>query len=570
MLKEAILEYIEENNLSLFNGKTRMRGSLGIFKTVDAKLVHGRLVEKLSKEFCFDDSESLLNFFSFTQDLEEIKRRQDFFKAINPSDNELLKKLSCPKAIWKPKYDVLVVTEDESTFIELKKLNCPVRYITSEEDLKELEDCDIVQVLECEQFKRVLETLPQSVILDSLDEAYLERYLEQLSGWNDNMNILKEINNDDIKKIVDELSPLFLLIGEKNVKKYSKDEIEKVLEEINSRISERIKGLSISGEVLVQVLSKRLPAELEKIAEEEIKTSGLPEHLFCVGIPVCLEEQEVNRFMKHQSAEEHTSVAEAIKKHARLLKEVPEKLRMLENLVLYYDFMAGVYKFVKEFNSFPVYSNEFLMENSKNVFLTDAQAVSFKLDESSRCSILTGANSGGKTTLLEHILQLISLSNFGLPVSGKLKLPLFTEIYYFAKNKGSMSKGAFETLLGQMAEIKTGRQTLILADEMEAVTEPGVAGKIVNATAEFFINKGCFLIIATHLGQEIQKHLPKNARVDGIEAKGLDENFELIIDRNPILGKIASSTPELIVEKLANTKKEEYFAYLHNYLRNSN
>ena len=207
------------------------------------------------------------------------------------------------------------------------------------------------------------------------------------------------------------------------------------------------------------------------------------------------------------------------------------------------------------------------MENSKNVFLSEPQPVSFKLDENNRCSILTGANSGGKTTLLEHILQLISLANMGLPVSGKLKLPLFTEIYYFAKNKGSMSKGAFETLLGQMAEIKTGKQTLILADEMEAVTEPGVAGKIVNATAEFFILKGCFLIIATHLGQEIAKNLPKNARVDGIEAKGLDENFELIIDRNPILGKIASSTPELIVEKLANTKKEEYFAYLHSYLK---
>jgi len=157
-----------------------------------------------------------------------------------------------------------------------------------------------------------------------------------------------------------------------------------------------------------------------------------------------------------------------------------------------------------------------------------------------------------------------------LPIEGNNKLPIFSEIYYFAKNKGSASKGAFETLLTQMSKIIPGRHSLILADEIEAVTEPGVAGKIISATAKYFIEKNCFLIIATHLGHEINKVLPANARVDGIEAKGIDENNELVVDHNPVLGRLAHSTPELIVEKMANSEEHDYFRYLHDYLRNNN
>ena len=217
---------------------------------------------------------------------------------------------------------------------------------------------------------------------------------------------------------------------------------------------------------------------------------------------------------------------------------------------------------------FPEYSNLLSIFESKNIFLANPQPINFELNSNYKCSILTGANSGGKTTLIEHLIQLISLSNLGLPVYGNLKLPLFEEIYYFAKNKGSASKGAFETLLTQMSKIQPGNKTLILADEIEAVTEPGVAGNIISATAEYYINQNCFLVIATHLGHEIQKVLPPFTRIDGIEAKGLTDNFELIVDHNPVLGRLAHSTPELIVEKMANSEQKEYFKFLNNYLKN--
>jgi DNA mismatch repair protein MutS2 len=230
-----------------------------------------------------------------------------------------------------------------------------------------------------------------------------------------------------------------------------------------------------------------------------------------------------------------------------------------------FDFLSGLGDILEE-KQFPEISDELSFKESENLFLSQAQPISFHLTNENRCSILTGANSGGKTTLLEHIIQLITMFQLGLPIKD-VKMPIFTDIYYFAKNKGVNGKGAFENLLTQMDKIKPGKKTLILADEIESVTEPGVAGKIISATAEFFINKDCFLIIATHLGGEIQKALPEYARIDGIEAKGLDEYYELIVDHNPVIGKLANSTPELIIEKMANTEKTDYLQFLYNKLK---
>ena len=39
-------------------------------------------------------------------------------------------------------------------------------------------------------------------------------------------------------------------------------------------------------------------------------------------------------------------------------------------------------------------------------------------------------------------------------------------------------------------------------------------------------------------------------RVDGIEAKGLDENYNLIVDRTPKMNFLAKSTPELILKRI--------------------
>jgi dsDNA-specific endonuclease/ATPase MutS2 len=573
-MQKELVEFIIENKLSPYNrNKTPIKEeSESIFKTRDAKSIHNKVINKIAENFFFSDTSCLLDAFKFTQSAGEIKMRQTFFSSI-PKEikNDFLAEIKIPESSWKPKYDIVAVTENEKTFIELKKLNVPVKYLTSEEDVMDLENCDIVQAVDCENFQPYLEQLNQIIFVNDVSDVYLERYVELLSGHKKNLEVLeKNEASEEVKRIIEELKPLLLLTSEAKTEKLSRDFVENALERINDNISERIKNVSVSGSALFEMLSKNsLSRELMDIIEEEIEASGIAEEIFNKSIPVTLDEQEFNKIVKEQDSNAFVNVSEKIKRNSTELKKVPEKLARLENLLLMIDFYAGITKFIKEDFSYPEFSEEMLILDSRNIFLESPQDISFLLDNQSRCSILTGANSGGKTTLLEHVIQIISLFQLGLPASGKIKMPVFTEVYYFAKNKGSMNKGAFETLLTQMSKIETGKQTLILADEIESVTEPGVAGKILCATSEFFIKKNCFLVIATHLGREIKEHLPNGARIDGIEAKGLDENYELIVNHNPVLGRLAHSTPELIIEKMANTPKtkSEYIDFIFKWVK---
>jgi hypothetical protein len=573
-MKKEILDFIKENNLSPFEEKKQIRpNSISIFKTTDAKSVYNRVLNKVFENFEFENSSVILSLFGFIENESEIKRRQGFFLSLKKQNREFLKRLMKPKLSWKPKYNVVVVTENEDTFMELKKMECPVQYISTENDLADLENCEIIQVLDCQNFSSYLERLPQTIFINSVDEAYLERYLEILSGWKINIEVLEKEKFDlEACEIVNEIRPLLKLIENEEKKKITKPEIEEEISGINEKISDKIKGMTLSGDLFFDIVSKnKIPKEIEDIAKKAIEESGLPRYLFNLSIPVSMDEKETENFLKRQDSEEFASSAESIKRNSRLLISLPDKLRKLEELILCFDFVSGIYDFFESsrcINPIEI-CGELCIDNSKNIFIDRAQPISFYLDSEKKCSILTGANSGGKTTLLEHIIQLISLLNLGFPASGKVSLPIFSEVYYFAKNKGSVNKGAFETLLTQMSQIKSGKKTLILADEIESVTEPGVAGHIISATCEYFIKKGCFLVVATHLGQEIQKTIPSGARIDGIEAKGLDESFELIVDHNPVLGRLANSTPELIVEKMAGIHRLDYFVYINNYLKNN-
>ena len=563
--------FIKENNLSPFNlYKTPVKTTVGsIFKTRDGKNVYNRVLGKISDKFCFSDTSNILNCFPFTNEETKIKQRQEFFKGILPSiKNDFLKELKKPKATWKPNYGIVAVTDNEDTFTKLKNLDIPVKFLVNEDDVLDLENYEIIQVVDCDQFSTLIEQLPQSVFLDSIEDVYLERYLELLSGWAENLKILKSIDNEEVRGIISELLPVLELIGTNKKEKMSRSFIEEGVENINSEISGKIKDLNISGDALFSMLSEnRLPKDIEKIISDVVKESNIPEVILEMKIPVRIDETELENLLRRQDSNENTDFAEKIKKNSKILKQVPEKIEKLSSLIMIYDFISGVSQFISDFNYWPEFPTYIEIKDSKNIFLENAQAISFSLNLENQCSILTGANSGGKTTLIEHVIQLIGISNIGLPVNGTVNLPIFTEVYYFAKNKGSASKGAFETLLSQMSEIVPGGSTIILADEIEAVTEPGVAGKIIAATAEYFISKNCFLIIATHLGYEIEKVLPSRARIDGIEAKGLSENNELIVDHNPVLGRLANSTPELIVEKMANSGKHDYFLYLNSYLK---
>ncbi len=186
-----------------------------------------------------------------------------------------------------------------------------------------------------------------------------------------------------------------------------------------------------------------------------------------------------------------------------------------------------------------------------------------------RIVLLTGANSGGKTTLLKMIAETVLAAQSGLPVTAeKAWVGLFNQVYFLSKPQGMADAGALEQTLRLLAEIAYGKgRRLVLVDELEAATEADAAAKIISGFVEALAaDNQTVAVVVTHLAPEVLESLEKtirqHIRVDGIEAKGLDENYNLVVDRNPRYNYLARSTPELVVTKLlhrAQNREKEFY-----------
>ncbi len=177
-----------------------------------------------------------------------------------------------------------------------------------------------------------------------------------------------------------------------------------------------------------------------------------------------------------------------------------------------------------------------------------------------RVVLLSGANSGGKSCLLQCVAQVAILAQMGMLVpASKAEVGIFDELYYYAKATGMLSAGAFESSLNNLANIVlSDASKLACFDEWEASTEPGAAAKVVAAILELFSeNPNSCVIFVSHLAEDITELTRVPIRVDGIEASGLDPQLNLIVNRSPQFGKIAKSTPELIVERLYRSTKDQ-------------
>jgi len=167
-----------------------------------------------------------------------------------------------------------------------------------------------------------------------------------------------------------------------------------------------------------------------------------------------------------------------------------------------------------------------------------------------RVSVLTGANSGGKTTLLETVCAVALLASMGLPVPAEeAQVGSFDRIV-FHRRHASFNAGVLESTLKSVVPplVEDGR-TLMLVDEFEAITEPGRAADLLNGLVTLTVERGALGVYVTHLAEDLNP-LPDAARIDGIFAEGLTNDLELRVDYQPRFGTVGKSTPEFIVSRL--------------------
>jgi dsDNA-specific endonuclease/ATPase MutS2 len=205
--------------------------------------------------------------------------------------------------------------------------------------------------------------------------------------------------------------------------------------------------------------------------------------------------------------------------------------------------------------------------NARNLFLDgDVQPVTYAVGDHTldaagadpgplpptgdRVSVLTGANSGGKTTLLETLCAVVLLTAMGLPAPAERAQVGAFDAVVFHRRHASFNAGVLEsTLKSIVPPLAEGGRPLMLVDEFEAITEPGRAADLLNGLVGLTVERDAVGVYVTHLAEDLSP-LPEEARIDGIFAEGLTADLELEVDYQPRFGTLGKSTPEFIVSRL--------------------
>lgn len=390
-----------------------------------------------------------------------------------------------------------------------------------------------------------------------------ERLKGLLAGLGSSVNEAASWANAELKKRIEASS--LTLEGADLLSVMSREEGARELLELQMR------GLfqEVQREAKSRAASELQLADRERVWLDEI-----------ISCEICYP-LDIDRQALH-AAEQHLRrriEAQDLKIKRELAKGLADKREAADNLVLAmmeFDFLHALGRFaLQETLMLPELSSEPCLgfHEGKNLFLDNPEPVSYSLgktgmaEPSERVALLSGVNSGGKTCLLDLAAQICILGHMGLPVPAmRCRMGIFQEIYYFSKSRGTLSAGAFEAAMRKFAVLESPKRKLVLADELEAITEPGASARIIACMLDELNSLGSAAVFVSHMAEDVKRFSETAVRVDGIEASGLDEDSNLIVRRSPRYNYLARSTPELILDRLVRTAKHgrerEFYAKL--------
>jgi len=289
------------------------------------------------------------------------------------------------------------------------------------------------------------------------------------------------------------------------------------------------------------------------------------------SFPVEHDESAVSRLRTELSAGRDRRAARLKAELASDLGDLREPVEALVRDALELDVELAIARFARDFDCvMPEVvdpdspDSGFRIEGGRSPLLdvdfADAEPIDYAV---SGATLLSGVNSGGKTSTLDLVALVVVLAQMGMPVPAEsATVERFEEVHYYAKSQGTLDAGAFEATLrdfGDLVEGADGR--LVLVDELESITEPGASAKIIAGILEALSEQDATAVFVSHLAREIRAAADFEVAVDGIEAAGLVDG-ELRVNRSPKKGHLARSTPELIVEKLAGDRDTDFYGDL--------
>jgi hypothetical protein len=483
------------------------------------------------------------------------------------------------------KLDYILVVEDEeaNSVVSERRMDRRCLVLSPEEVDPSLEG-EMVFVYNTRELDETLLPISGAVRFDSppariIPELVLDRYGGREAEIDSLIELEKLFGREGVAADVRDLLEKFngIASGPGQIEDV-RGSIDQIREEVEGSLKEKIENLTLSGSDTLSLLSSDEPPALREIYREHSKmaadlvysSTGQKRDLFVMGYPVIVDEEALERMV---SEIESQNRSERFSRKQDLAAKLDTLWADLEKEIAWgfdLDFRFGLGCFVADHDLNPfkkvdgwlgIHKACHLMIRSRE----DRQLVDYHLGEVpgyagtmfpfrelsfSRTSLLTGANSGGKTTLLETLSQVLIMARMGLPVpADKAFIPDIENLFYYRPRR-RLDAGGLEGFLKELLPLvlKVDQRSMVLADELEAMTELEAASRMIGVFVEELMKREAYSVVVTHMASEITRFV--DCRVDGIEARGLDEGHELVVDRSPMIGKHARSTPELILRKL--------------------
>ena len=326
--------------------------------------------------------------------------------------------------------------------------------------------------------------------------------------------------------------------------------------------------------LLERELADEFAESIEAAREHFVDALGLPDHESLARqafseeptFPVEHDEAVIERLRGELTAERDRRATRLKRDLAEELGELREPADALVETALELDVELAVSRLARDFEcTFPTIEGTGIeIGGGKSPLLDvpfeEVEPVDYGVGG---VSLLSGVNSGGKTSTLDLLGTVAVLAQMGLPVPAeRARVERFEALHYQAKTQGTLDAGAFEATLREFGSLVDGDRTrLVLVDELESITEPGASAVIIAGILEALTESDSTAVFVSHLAGEISAAADIEVTIDGIEAIGLEDG-ELRVNRSPVKDHLARSTPELIVEKLAEDEGAAFYSDL--------
>ena len=323
--------------------------------------------------------------------------------------------------------------------------------------------------------------------------------------------------------------------------------------------------------LLDRELADEYSAAIETARDRLVETLSLSDHAARARtafpddptFPVEHDERVVSKLREELTAERDRRATRLKQELAEQLADLREPAADLVHDALELDVELAVARFADRYDcTMPeVGGSGVAIEGGRSPLLDVAFAEVDPVEyTASGVALLSGVNSGGKTSTLDLVGLVAVLAHMGMPVpADEARIEQFESLHYQAKSQGTLDAGAFESTLREFGDLATGSATrLVLVDELESITEPGASALIIAGILEALHESDSTAVFVSHLAGEIRDACGFDVQVDGIEAVGLEDG-ELQVNRSPVKDKLARSTPELIVEKLTEDSDGQFY-----------